>query len=58
MSVVIPFYNEEQSAAFVLDELRTTLDGVGLRYEVLAVVASMSVAASDHSVAAEYRALK
>jgi hypothetical protein len=28
--VVIPFYNEEQCAAFVLDEVRATLDPLGL----------------------------
>lgn len=37
LSVVIPFYNEEQCAAFVLDEVRATLDPLGLSYEVVAV---------------------
>jgi len=37
LSVVIPFYNEEQCAAFVLDEVRAVLDGLGLDYEVLAI---------------------
>lgn len=37
LSVVIPFYDEEQCAAFVLDEVRATLDPLGLSYEVVAV---------------------
>lgn len=37
LSVVIPFYNEESCATFVLDEVRSALDPLGLRYEVLAV---------------------
>jgi glycosyltransferase involved in cell wall biosynthesis len=37
LSVVIPFYNEEASAAFVLDELRAALEPLGPRYEVVAV---------------------
>jgi glycosyltransferase involved in cell wall biosynthesis len=37
LSVVIPFYNEEECAAFVLDEVRATLDPLGLGYEVVAV---------------------
>jgi glycosyltransferase involved in cell wall biosynthesis len=37
LSVVIPFYNEEQCAAFVLDEVRATLAPLGATYEVLAV---------------------
>lgn len=37
LSVVIPFYNEEQCAAFVLDELRGALDALGSSYEVVAV---------------------
>jgi dolichol-phosphate mannosyltransferase len=37
LSVVIPFYNEAANLASVLGELRTLLDGAGLRYEVLAI---------------------
>lgn len=37
LSVVIPFYNEEQCAAFVLDEVRAMLDPLGLSYEIVAV---------------------
>jgi dolichol-phosphate mannosyltransferase len=35
--VVIPFYNEEQCAAFVLDEVRAVLAALGLEFEVIAV---------------------
>jgi glycosyltransferase involved in cell wall biosynthesis len=37
LSVVIPFYDEEQCAAAVLDEVRATLDPLGLDYEIVAV---------------------
>ncbi len=37
LSVVIPFYNEEQCAVFVLDEVRGVLDALGPSYEVIAV---------------------
>ncbi|MDO9540807.1 MAG: glycosyltransferase family 2 protein [Kiritimatiellia bacterium] len=37
LSVVIPFYNEEDSAPALLAELRTVLDGQHIAYEVIAV---------------------
>ncbi len=37
LSVVIPFFNEEQCAASVLAEVKATLEGLGRRYEVVAV---------------------
>jgi glycosyltransferase involved in cell wall biosynthesis len=37
LSLVIPFYNEEQCAASVLEEVRGVLTNLGLVYEVLAV---------------------
>lgn len=37
LSVVIPFYNEEQCAAFVLGEVREVLRGLGFAYEIIAV---------------------
>lgn len=37
LSVIVPFYNEEQCAAFVLAELRGALDALGSSYEVVAV---------------------
>jgi glycosyltransferase involved in cell wall biosynthesis len=37
ISVVIPFYNEEQCAGFVIDEVRTVLDSIGRPYEVVAI---------------------
>jgi dolichol-phosphate mannosyltransferase len=37
LSVVIPFYNEEESVTALLGELRTTLTALGATHEVLAV---------------------
>jgi dolichol-phosphate mannosyltransferase len=37
LSVVVPFYNEEACAGFVLDELREVLEALGRTYEVVAV---------------------
>lgn len=37
LSVVIPFFNEVQCAAGVLDEVHDALAGLGIRYEVVAV---------------------
>jgi glycosyltransferase involved in cell wall biosynthesis len=37
ISVVVPVYNEERSVALLLDELRSTLDGLGADWEALFV---------------------
>lgn len=37
LSVVVPFYNEEACAGFVLEELRKVLEALGRSYEVVAV---------------------
>jgi glycosyltransferase involved in cell wall biosynthesis len=37
LSVVVPFYNEEECAALVIGEVRAALDALGRAYEVVAV---------------------
>ena len=37
ISVVVPVYNEERSVALLLDELRSTLDGIGADWEAVFV---------------------
>jgi len=37
LSVVIPLYNEEENIAVLYDELRTALDALHLRYEVIVI---------------------
>jgi glycosyltransferase involved in cell wall biosynthesis len=37
ISVVVPVYNEERSVALLLDELRSTLDGIGATWEAVFV---------------------
>jgi len=37
LSIVIPFYNEEECVRFVLEEIATSLAPSGLRYELLAI---------------------
>ncbi len=37
ISIVVPAYNEERSVALLLDELRSTLDGIGEAWEVVFV---------------------
>jgi glycosyltransferase involved in cell wall biosynthesis len=37
ISVVVPVYNEERSVALLLDELRSTLDGIGAAWEAVFV---------------------
>ena len=37
ISVVVPVYNEERSVALLLDELRSTFEGIGADWEAVFV---------------------